>query len=636
MAMRLSFDFLVNGFTVGCSVTKEGFSFKSLDESSAFSTASSSVIDNFPSGESVLWALVGLILSVVFHKYRQAVRFWAVDYSVPVPEQCAQDWDAKVLEKPSIKSSDDLRMIQCYCPANGKLLGTVAPADKADIDAAIDRAAAAQKEWARTSFDERKQVLRSLLKYIIENQDTIATAACLDSGKTKIDAALGEILVTVEKIKWMLREGEKALKPEKRNVSWPLMLYKKAEVRYEPLGVVCACVSWNYPFHNLIGPVLSSIFAGNGIIVKGSENTAWSSGFFASIIQGALEACGHNPDLVQSVICWPEVAPHLTSHPKISHITFIGSRPVAHHVASSAAKQLTPLCVELGGKDASIVLDDTRNLKSLASILMRGVFQSASQNCVGIERIIVLPKVYPQLIALLEPRIKALRLGSILDDEAEGVDVGAMISDANFDHLEKLIQEAVAQGAKCLVGGNRYKHPKHPSGHYFTPTLLVDVTPSMAIAQEETFAPICLIMPATSIDHAIAIANSTEYALGGSVYGKNKWDLEKVTNEMKCGMVAVNDFAVYYLNQSLPFGGIKGSGYGRFAGEEGLRGVCALKSVCKDRWHGWVGTGIPPVVDYPIKNGSKAWGFTKGLVQFGYGEGAGAKAGGLAKIMGNM
>jgi acyl-CoA reductase-like NAD-dependent aldehyde dehydrogenase len=186
-----------------------------------------------------------------------------------------------------------------------------------------------------------------MLRYILDNQETIARAACLDSGKTRIDASFGEILVTVEKLKWTINHGERALKPERRPTNF-LMMYKKNEVRWEPLGVVAACVSWNYPFHNLFGPIISALFAGNAIVVKGSEQTAWSSEYFTSIARGALKACGHNPNLIQSIICWPNVAPHLTSHPGISHLTFIGSHEVALKVAASTAKSLTQTCLELG------------------------------------------------------------------------------------------------------------------------------------------------------------------------------------------------------------------------------------------------------------------------------------------------
>jgi acyl-CoA reductase-like NAD-dependent aldehyde dehydrogenase len=293
----VSFDFLVSGFKIGCSVSRDsGFSFSTLDAAPAVS---------LPSAQSVLFSLVCACLSYVFFRQWRASRFNGVPYSVPVPEQALPGWKGEVLANPSIKSTDDY-MIQCYAPATGASLGKVAPAYPEDIDAAIHAAASAQEEWAKTSFDERRKFLRTLLKYILGNQDHIATVACLDSGKTKVDAAFGEILVTVEKIKWVLTHGEKALVPEKREVSWPLQCYKKVELRYEPLGVVAACVSWNYPFHNLLGPIISSTFAGNGIVVKGSEQTAWSSQYFISIVRGALKACGHNPDLVQ--VCLPKPA----------------------------------------------------------------------------------------------------------------------------------------------------------------------------------------------------------------------------------------------------------------------------------------------------------------------------------------
>lgn len=445
-----------------------------------------------------------------------------------------------------------------------------------------------------------------------------------------IDASLGEILVTVEKLKWTIDHGEKALRPSQRPTNL-LMMYKSNHVRYEPLGVVAALVSWNYPFHNLIGPMISAIFAGNAIVVKASENTAWSASYFTDIVRGALTACGHDPDLVQSVVCWPDVAGHLTSHTSISHITFIGSREIAHKVAVSAASALTPCVMELGGKDAAIVLDSAANdLSRITEILLRGTFQASGQNCIGIERIIATPAIYPQLIQALSSRIKALRLGSDLDSSAsQHVDVGAMISNHLFGHLENLISSAVRDGAVLHCGGQRYNHPDYPHGHYFQPTLLTGVTTDMAIANSECFAPVCLVFAAVDYKDAIKIANSPNFGLGASVFGivpsifglfggvAARQTME-VVRAMKTGMVAINDFAAYYAVQ-LPFGGVGGSGYGRFAGEEGLRGMCNLKSVCVDRV-GWLGisTAIPPPVKYPIKDTRRGFAFTGAVIELGY------------------
>ena len=382
-----------------------------------------------------------------------------------------------------------------------------------------------------------------------------------------------------------------------------------------------------------MGPVISTLFTGSALVIKASERTAWSLSYFSSIARAALSACGHSPHLVQHLVCWPQTANHLTSHPGISHITFIGSRPVAHAVCTSAAKALIPVCVELGGKDPSVILDDVRDLTKVASILMRGIFQSAGQNCIGIERIIVLPATYKKLIHILEPRVRNLRVGSTLED-GDDVDVGAMISPESFERLEYLIADAVSQGAKLLVGGKRYTHPRHTQGHYFTPTLIIDVRPTMLIAQEELFAPICVLMRALSVQDAVTIANSTPFALGASVFGTSQRDLNAVVRGVKAGVVSVNDFAVTYAVQ-LPFGGVKGSGYGRFAGEEGLRGICNIKSVTRDRFPGLISTSIPRALDYPIGNGRKAWEVCRGVIELGYGEKLSERVGGLWKIIKN-
>ena len=548
-------------------------------------------------------------------------------YTVPPPKLPEQE---TTVEETSIKLHGSTA-IQCYAPATGRFLGLVNPSTPASIDRSIAAAEAAQKKWADTSFAQRRAVLRSLKKYVMENAEKICEIAGLDSGKTMVDAQLGEILVTVEKLQWTIKHGEKALKPSRRPTNL-LMSYKRNMVYYEPMGIIAALVSWNYPFHNLIGPIISAIFAGNGIVVKVSEQTAWSSTFFTNIVRGALAAHGHDPHLVQTVACWPQAAEHLTSHPKIQHITFIGSRSVAHHVAASAAKSLTPVVAELGGKDPFIVLNSAKSdLPRITETILRGTFQAAGQNCIGIERVIASGAVYDELVNRLTPRVKALRLGPTAD-------MGAMISDVSFSRLETIIAEAVQQGARLLAGGKRYQHPEYPKGHYFQPTLLVDVTPNMRIAQNECFAPVLTMLraPSSSAADMLAIANAPDFGLGASVHGsESDPSMQPIIRGLKAGMVAINDFAVYYAVQ-LPFGGIAGSGYGRFAGDEGIRGVCNMKCICEDRF-GWLGirTGIPPPVQYPVPSQKKGWAFTQGVVELGYGT-ASTKIAGLGRIMKNM
>ncbi|KAJ5757339.1 uncharacterized protein N7511_006033 [Penicillium nucicola] len=601
-------------------------------------------------------ALASLVAVYVGYLYIQTQKEAAVAFNVPIPTEVrkshtGKSWDEaqgqqkKVLEDQA-RGKWNEQLIMSYCPADGRVLGNgIKPATIDDVNDAIRAATAAQREWAKTTFAERRKVLRTLLKYVLDHQDDLVTACCLDSGKTKVDASFGEILVTAEKLKWTIDHGEKALLAERRPTNF-LMMYKKNMVTYEPLGVVGACVSWNYPLHNFIGPVISALFTGNAVVVKPSEQTAWCSAYFLDMVRGALSSCGYSRDLVHMLVCLPTVADAFTSHPSIAHLTFIGSRPVAHKVCASAAKALIPVCVELGGKDPAVILDDSRtvnNLSSIASILMRGVFQSAGQNCIGVERIIALPGTYDRLIEIVTPRIRSLRLGSILLDSTTP-DMGAMISPASFANLETLIAEAVKQGARLLAGGTQHAHPTHTHGHYFTPTLLVDVTRHMRIAQEELFAPVFLVMRASSVQDAIAIANSTPYALGASVFGHNATDIQSCVRNISAGMVSVNDFGSYYAVQ-LPFGGVRGSGYGRFAGEEGLRGLCNTKAVCVDRFPKIMGTAIPPRVDYPIqkrkgeagaKDGRAAWEMCKGVVETGYQLTIGGRVAGILRLLGNM
>lgn len=585
----------------------------------------------------LLWA-VWYISSLNRHK--------PVSFSVELPPQLKDDYDwnfEATSNEPEIRDGK----IHPRCPADGRPLTSepVVPATTVDIDDAIARAAQAQKKWAKTTFTQRRTFLNTLLQHVVDNQESIVRAACLDSGKTKIDASFGEILVTVEKLQWTIKHGEKALRASSRPTNL-LMCYKKNYVVYEPLGVVASCFSWNYPFHSWISTVISALFSGNAIVNKPSEQTCWSSQYFLLIVRTALSTLGHSPDLVQNIICLPDVADHLTSHPGISHITFIGSRPIAHKVCTSAAKSLIPVTVELGGKDAAIVLDDHATVKdvdSIISILMRGTFQSAGQNCIGIERVIALPAIHDLLVKKLKEKVLALRLGSItLQKSADNdIDMGSMISPASFSRLESLVSSAVSSGATLHAGGTRYAHPTHSNGHYFSPTLLSNVTPEMELAHTELFAPVCTVMRAKSVDHAIELANSTSYGLGASVFGapssSNRSTLSRISREIKSGMVSINDFGAYYVC-SLPFGGVRGSGYGRFGGEEGLRGLCNAKSICEDAW--WarllgIKTEIPPPLQYPVsaKNGYKA---CEGIVKTGYAPSWSGMLSGVVSLLGAL
>jgi acyl-CoA reductase-like NAD-dependent aldehyde dehydrogenase len=576
-------------------------------------------------GASMTTLLVTVVIPIAYTFYKLLLENnnseKPIMFSLPPPEQSLPHWKGRRLSPASIRDPSDPSHIQCYCPATGQFLDSIPAATRHEMDTVIDKAHVAQLKWEKTTFSERRKVLNTIGKFINDHQEDIARVACRDSGKTMLDASLGEILVTLEKINWTVKHGEKALTPSKRpGPSNILLSYKSAEVRYEPLGVVSSMVSWNYPFHNLMGPVISALFSGNAIVVKCSESVVWSSQYFIKIAKQALKVNGHDPDLVEIICCWPEDADYLTSHPGINHITFIGSRPVAEKVLVAAAEPMTPVVVELGGKDPFIVLDDASNIDNISSYILRGTFQSSGQNCIGIERVIALPKSYDKLVTILSKRITQFRLGSSIDQQ-ENIDMGATITDLRFRALEDLIELAVQQGAKLVYGGKQFIHPRYPQGHYFLPTMLIDVTPDMDIAQQEVFGPVLLMFKAESAKHAIEIANSTQYGLGASVFGKaSSKETEMVVQGVKSGNVSVNDFAFYYLCQ-LPFGGTKGSGYGKFGGAEGLQGLCLAKSICRDKFPLLINSVIPRPVDYPIPDVKRAWKVSTAINVVGYGWG---------------
>lgn len=557
----------------------------------------------------------------------------AVPVHTPTPAAAQPGWKGELWDEAPLFAGGKVR---CTDPATGYRLAELDADSPETIRCKIQFAADAQRNWRSSSWAERRQLLRTMHAWVQREMEPLARIACRDTGKTAVDAAFGELLTTCAKLQWTIRHGQAVLHPEYRAGNL-LLAHKRCMVTREPLGVVAACVSWNYPVHNMLGPVIASLFSGNAVVIKCSEHVAWSSTHVLAAVRQCLAACGHSPELVQLVVCAPQYAEALTTDPRIAHITFIGSDAVGQRVAAAAATQLTPTTLELGGKDPAVLLPDA-DVHTFASMFMRACFQAAGQNCIGIERFVVAEPLVAPLVAAVRPRIEALRCGSFLDETRFGcgagedaVDMGAMISGARFEQLEALIRDAVAHGARLVCGGERLRHPRWPRGHYFAPTLLTGVRPEMAIAQQELFAPIFLVMAYQSEEEAVAIANGTRYGLGASVFGRNRAQCRRVARALRCGMVNINEyvcsadnaanrsFGVSYLNQGLPFGGCKKSGYGRFGGPEGLQGLTNAKAVTEDLLFGLVQTGIPPALDYPIRDSQRSWAFLQALLRLAFG-----------------
>lgn len=548
--------------------------------------------------------------------------------------------------------------LACMNASTGALLGYVPLTPVAEVAEAISAARAAQVSWAATTFEQRRQVLRVLRAYLLSEQDDLVGLSMVDTGKTALDAALGEVLPTLEKIRWLLREGEAALRPERRSTG-PMSAHRTATVEFAPLGVIGAIAPWNYPLHNVFNPALAALFAGSAIVIKPSEHASWSAVHYVNVIRSALAACGHSPNLCRLVVGRGDVGSALVGG-GVDKLFFTGSTAVGRKVALAAAESLTPAVLELGGKDPAVVCDDT-DVAWAASIVLRGVFQNAGQNCIGIERVYVQRAVLAPFLAAVVPVVAAMTTRpAAAVGEADGTlgaddgDVGALTMGPDaIARVDALVQQAVACGARVLAGGRPAAGAaaagsgdtaggssdgggaRVPASHYYQPTVLSDVAHGrgMRIVEEEVFGPVLTVIPFDTDEEVVSAINSSAFGLGASVFCHNTRRANALAAAIRTGMVNVNDFAVNYLCQSLPFGGVGASGYGRFAGVEGLRGCTLERAVTRQRWWG-VRTSIPPPMRFPTRGTGYA--FVSELVALVYDTSYMAKVDNVRNLLGML
>ena len=556
----------------------------------------------------------------------------SVDPALAEAPSGGKTFDLKAHESAGASGKLDTSVVKCWDPCTLADLGAVPATAPADVVAAVARCRAAQATWATSTFAQRRTLMKIMLRFVVENQATIAKVAVRDSGKTLTDAIFGEVLVTCEKLKWLAHSGEAALAPEVRETGSMVWFTKKVHVEYRPLGVIGAIVPWNYPFHNVFNPVSAALMSGNGIVVKVSEYASWSAaGYFGAALKACLAAAGAPEDLVQIVHGYGATGAALVGG-GVDKVIFVGSPGVGKKVMEHASKTLTPVVLELGGKDPFVVCDDVDDgdLDRIAQIALRGVFQSLGQNCAGPERFFVGARAYAGFTRRIKAVADELVVGASNDDAK--VDCGAVtMGSLSRDRLQALVDDAVAKGAKILSQGKT--PPAALEGtSFFPPTVLVDVPMAAKIATEEIFGPImCVFEPTTSDDDAVAKANSCGFGLSSCAFANSSARARRVAARLKAGMSSVNDLeGTTYLSQSLPFGGVGESGFDKFAGPEGLRGLCLTRSVCVDRL-GPMRTSIPPPIQYPSKG--KGHVFAMGLVELFYGNGLLGKLKGVVKLL---
>jgi acyl-CoA reductase-like NAD-dependent aldehyde dehydrogenase len=551
--------------------------------------------------------------------------------------------------------------------------GTVRADSPKDVARKVAAAKIAADEWRSSSFAQRRLFLRILHKHILAHQHDICRVSARDSGKTQLEAVMGEIIVTCEKLRWLCtKEAEQALKPERRSAG-RMAFYKSARVEHIPHGVVAAIVPWNWPFHNLINPVSAATFAGNAIVIKVSEHSAWSARYYGAIVEGALRAAGAPEGLVQIVVGHGDAGQALVADPGVGKVVFVGSTEVGRRVMAAASHRLTPVTLELGGKDAFVV-GPGADLKEVVPVAIKAAFLNCGQNCASGERFLVHESLYDEFCARAAACARAMRQGAGgqgvgAGEEGGGdasalppaLDCGAMCMPGAVDKVQRLVDDAVKRGATLLSGGKpgannpsddegaaaangkaaaangrstraRASTTTTPTtGQFYPPTVLTGVTRDMLIWREEVFGPVMMVVPWRDEDEAVALANDCEFGLGSSVFCGSTTAARRIAARLDAGMSSVNDFNATYMCQSLPFGGVKQSGFGRFGGVEGLRALTIPKAVAEDRWPLLMRTTIPAPWLHPV--GANAAPFARGLTAMFYGQSLGVQVRGLGTLL---
>ncbi len=334
-------------------------------------------------------------------------------------------------------------------------------------------------------------------------------------------------------------------------------------------------------------------------------------------------SCGHSQDLVAFVTGDASTGKALVNG-GVDKIIFIGSPGNGKRVMEAAAATLTPVTLELGGKDPMIICDDA-DLNTIVPIAMRGVFQNMGQNCIGIERIYCAANLYEDFCA---------RVGRIANEMRQGLplevasDCGALVMPAQIDIVDRLVKEAISKGARVLAGGER--NAALSPGQFYKPTVLCNVDHSMRIVHEEVFGPVMLIIKTNSDDDAVRMANDSKYALAGSVFSSSRDRAFKIARQVQGGTVLVNDFGIAYLCQELPFGGVGFSGFGKFNGPEGLRECCNQKVLMNDRFS-FLKSQIPKPLQYPVS--PNAVGGARLILNIIYGAGVARKMGAIKQFV---
>ncbi|TLF80814.1 aldehyde dehydrogenase family protein [Nocardia cyriacigeorgica] len=471
--------------------------------------------------------------------------------------------------QPLPATADGHRRLGLSNPATRDDVGEIVVSTADDVAEAVRRARAAQPGWAARPVEERADIIRRAVEVLVSRRDEIVATVQAETGKPRVEALAVEIVPSCDFLNYWSGRARKDLADEKRRLHGYIAPLKKLVINYQPLGVVGVITPWNGPFVLSLNPVAQALLAGNAVVLKPSEVTPHSGEWAVKVLREA----GVPDDVVQVIHGDGETGAALVAS-DIDKISFTGSVPTGKKIAAACAARLIPCTMELGGKDAMIVCADADLERAAAGAVYLSMFNTG-QVCVGVERIYVVDSVADEFISKVKEKAEAVTYGP-----GTGKDVGPLFWDRQLDIVTRHVDDAVAKGAKVLVGGKS----DTADGVFFQPTLIVDVTHDMDLMREETFGPVVAIMRVADEDEAVRMANDCAYGLSGSVFSKNPDTVVRLAKQLRTGSVVHNDASVIYGVPEAPFGGRKDSGLGHVNGRDALRGFTHAQPVLLDRW----------------------------------------------------
>ena len=438
-------------------------------------------------------------------------------------------------------------------PATLEVLGVVPECGAEDINAAVEAASKAQKAWWKVPGAEKAKILRDIGRRIREKEHELSQLMCLETGKPLCEA--------VDCIDWVAACFEyysEVARSSYGNSIPPVAPHQINFTIKEPFGVVAAIVPFNFPLLLMSWKVAPALAAGNTIVAKPPHQNPLSNLMMAKCFEGLLP-----PGVFNLVTGASETGETLVEHPKVDLIAFTGSTKIGRKIAATAGAQLKKINLELGSVDPFIVFEDAP-LEVAVRAAAWARLLNAGQVCTSSKRIYVVKSIADEFIKRVHEHVKTLRVGNPMHADT---DIGPMISAEAAETVERQVAESVRQGARVLMGGKRFQ-PSGLKGHYFEPTILVDVKHGTLPTREEIFGPVLSITVANDADHAIEMANDSEYGLGAVIYTNNMQVAMTAMENIKAGTFWINDPLTD--NDAGPFGGMRHSGIGRELGPEGL------------------------------------------------------------------